>query len=442
VMSYRSYVGGAKTSYSLGVTSYPQTLMMYDIAALQYMYGANYNTNSGNTVYKWNPLTGQMSLNGVGQIAPAGNKIFMTLWDGGGADTYDFSNYATSVSVNLQPGSWSTTSTTQLASLGSGHYAAGNIANALLYNNNTASLIENANGGSAADTILGNSGGNRIKGGAGNDVLNGAGGADIAVFSGMFANYKIVQNTDGSWSVVDLRAGSPDGTDKLWNFEQLQFSDSLRTLGTASSYSSLATELSLVNAAPGISSAPPVASVTEWADKSAYEAANASHSVAGMIRYSDANTLDLHSVSFGPQSTGYIGTFSLEESGVEISGGGGEVGWSFTVSDNAIDHLNVGQTLTQLYTVTIDDGPGGAVAQTITITIIGSGDSVAHAKKAKSNEASVDGFATHLLDDFLHVQTNDHSHDTERDQVPLPSRAESIALLLGAHLDLNHAAGN
>ena len=29
--------------------SYPQTLMMYDIAALQEMYGANYTTNGGNT---------------------------------------------------------------------------------------------------------------------------------------------------------------------------------------------------------------------------------------------------------------------------------------------------------------------------------------------------------------------------------------------------------
>ena len=68
------------------------------------MYGANYNTNSGNTVYKWSPTTGQMSINGVGQGAPAGNKIFMTIWDGGGNDTYDFSNYTTNLSVDLQPG--------------------------------------------------------------------------------------------------------------------------------------------------------------------------------------------------------------------------------------------------------------------------------------------------------------------------------------------------
>jgi len=42
----------------------------------------------------------------------------MTVWDGGGQDTYDFSNYSTGVTVNLAPGSWTTTSATQLANLG------------------------------------------------------------------------------------------------------------------------------------------------------------------------------------------------------------------------------------------------------------------------------------------------------------------------------------
>ena len=63
-MSYRSYVG-APTGYTND--SFPQTLMMYDIAAVQTMYGANYTTNSGDTVYKWSPTTGEMSLNGVGR---------------------------------------------------------------------------------------------------------------------------------------------------------------------------------------------------------------------------------------------------------------------------------------------------------------------------------------------------------------------------------------
>jgi serralysin len=232
VMSYKSYVGSTATSYTNGTYSYPQTLMMYDIAAIQVMYGANFTTNSGDTVYKWSATTGEMFINGVGQGAPGGNKIFMTTWDGGGNDTYDFSNYTTNLKVDLNPGGWTTVSTTQLAALGSGHYAAGNIANALLYQGNLASLIENAIGGAGHDVIIGNVGNNILTGGAGNDVLDGGLGVDTAWYSGLMAQYTWVENADGSWTVSDLRGGSPDGTDTLWNMEYLRFSDALVEIGS------------------------------------------------------------------------------------------------------------------------------------------------------------------------------------------------------------------
>src|SRR5262249_17895256 len=159
--------------------------------------------------------TGTEYINGVAQAAPAGNKIFMTVWDGGGTDTYDFSNYTTALNVDLNPGAWSTICTTQLASLGSGHNAPGNIANAYLFRNNAASLIENVVGGKAADVLTGNQANNQLTGGAGNDILNGSTGTDVAVYSGTSSNYRWTQNGDGSWNVADLRSGSPDGTDRL-----------------------------------------------------------------------------------------------------------------------------------------------------------------------------------------------------------------------------------
>jgi serralysin len=231
VMSYRSYVGGPATAYTVASTSYPQSLMMYDIAALQKMYGANYSTNGSDTVYTWSATTGEMSVNGVGQGTPAGNKIFMTVWDGGGVDTYDFSNYGTNLVVSLLPGGWTTVSTTQLAVLGSGKYAVGNIANALLFEGNPASLIENVIGGSGSDMILGNTAKNGLTGGAGNDVLDGGAGVDTALYTGLFASYWIVENTDGSWTVADQQSGGTDGTDTLWNMELLQFADLLYALG-------------------------------------------------------------------------------------------------------------------------------------------------------------------------------------------------------------------
>lgn len=184
IMTYASYIGALVASgFRNAAYSYAQSLMMDDIAALQALYGANYSINAGSTVYRWDPLTGQQFINGVGQGLPAGNKIFMTVWDGGGVDTYDFAKYATNLYVDLRPGAWSTVSQAQRADLsGDGSkLARGNIANALLHANDARALIENAIGGSGNDSISGNATHNTLSGGAGSDTLNGLAGNDVLI---------------------------------------------------------------------------------------------------------------------------------------------------------------------------------------------------------------------------------------------------------------------
>ena len=134
------------------------------------------HANGGNTTYTWNPDTGASYVNGVLAIAPGGNRIFQTIWDGNGYDTYDLSNYSTNLDINLSPGSHSTFSTAQLAYLGggpNGGYARGNVFNALQYHGDPRSLIEMAIGGSGADRIVGNAAANTLIGNAGNDDLAG-----------------------------------------------------------------------------------------------------------------------------------------------------------------------------------------------------------------------------------------------------------------------------
>lgn len=227
VMTYRKYIGGdASTDSSANVERFsaPQTLMMYDIAALQYLYGANYNTNAGNTVYSWNPATGQMFVDGVPQVAPGGDRIFMTLWDGNGVDTFDLSNYATNLQVDLAPGGWSVFDPAQLAILDTrnGISARGNVFNALMSNNDPRSLIENVIGGSGNDTLTGNSAANVLSGGIGNDRLDGAGGVDFAAYSGVRAAYQI---TRGGAELRVAGSAQMDGIDTLVNIERLRFAD-------------------------------------------------------------------------------------------------------------------------------------------------------------------------------------------------------------------------
>lgn len=242
VMSYRSYVGASTTSgYTNEAYGYPQTYMANDILALQTMYGANYTTQGGTTVYTWSPTTGQEFINGAGQPADNGgaggsaNRIYETIWDGGGVDTYDLSNYTTNLSINLNPGASSLFSSVQLANLGNGHYASGNVYNAYLYNNDARSYIDNAIGGSGNDTIIGNAIANALTGGSGNDTLTGGGGndsiigglgTDTAVYSGNEANYVISYNSSTqTFTVTDQRSGTPEGTDTLTGVEYFQFAD-------------------------------------------------------------------------------------------------------------------------------------------------------------------------------------------------------------------------
>ncbi|MHC9236434.1 M10 family metallopeptidase [Pseudooceanicola sp. 502str34] len=179
IMTYRSYVGDPLNGgYSNEQWGFAQTWMMADIAALQEMYGADYTTNAGDTVYSWNPGSGNTVVDGLISIAPGANRIFATIWDGGGIDTYDLSAYTTGVSVNLTPGEHSVFSSDQLASLGDSNYSRGNIFNALLHDGDTRSLIENAIGGSGNDSLVGNEAANELYGNEGNDTLGGGTGVD------------------------------------------------------------------------------------------------------------------------------------------------------------------------------------------------------------------------------------------------------------------------
>lgn len=179
VMTYKSYPGDPMVGgYSNETWGYAQSWMMLDIAALQYKYGADFTTNSGDTVYSWTPASGDTLVDGGVALSAWANRIFTTVWDGGGTDTYDLSAYSTGVQIDLAPGGASLFSAVQQANLGDGYYAAGNVYNALQYQDDPRSLIENAIGGTGNDTIDGNDANNEILGKFGADTITGGGGND------------------------------------------------------------------------------------------------------------------------------------------------------------------------------------------------------------------------------------------------------------------------
>jgi serralysin len=221
VMTYRGFIGAdSQGGYTNGQFGYAQTFMMYDIAALQHLYGADFGTQGGNTVYTFDPLNGQMFIDGVGQGIPGedgdantplptnGNRIFRTVWDGNGTDLYDFSNYATNQLIDLRPGYWSRMDDQQTAVLDFNTLvrARGNVFNALQYQGDTRSLIENANGGSGADSMRGNAGRNTLDGQGGDDTINGGGEADV--LNGGSGNDRLVGDGPAS-QLPPLPSGDP-----------------------------------------------------------------------------------------------------------------------------------------------------------------------------------------------------------------------------------------
>ena len=208
VMSFRSYVGGALGEYSTEIGGMPQTYMMGDIRALQEQYGADFTTNAGNTVYSWDSQTGDTFINGEKALDPLTNRVFLTIWDGGGIDTYDLRDYASDQTIDLTPGGWSILSDAQRAALGDGHFASGNVYNALQYKGDARSLIENVWAGSGDDAVLGNAASNGIDGGEGNDTLSGGAGDDVIDGGG---GHDLIYGGPGR---DDIRGG--DGNDTLY----------------------------------------------------------------------------------------------------------------------------------------------------------------------------------------------------------------------------------
>ncbi len=260
IMTYSQY-DGANPTTPFDLDSAPSTFMQADIAALQWLYGANYGAAAHNTdtVYTWSFATSESFINGQSMGHPNDDYIYETIWDGGGFDTYDFSNYNSPLSVNLNPGQWIVLDTANheqlvdLAHTGDPDVipAKGNIANALAdpWNpDGTAFLIEKVVGGSKNDIIVGNKANNVLIGGAGFDNIDGGAGTDTVQYYGKFSDYLIQtfkdDSTGGNVYQVFTRGSVTDtGVDTLRNIEFIGFLGDHSTLDVSSSKMTLVSNI-------------------------------------------------------------------------------------------------------------------------------------------------------------------------------------------------------
>lgn len=195
IYTVMSYNDGWQTHPSGEVSGtlygYQGTMMAFDIAALQQLYGANTTFNGGATTY----------------VLPTANEpgtYFSCIWDTGGKDRI-VHNGTEGAAIDLRPAHLGyAPDSGGYISYVAGIYGGFTIANGvvienarggsgddLIHGNNAKNTLEGRGGAdvmhgfAGADKILGGDGSDTMSGGAGSDVLNGGAGPDDIVYYGL-----------------------------------------------------------------------------------------------------------------------------------------------------------------------------------------------------------------------------------------------------------------
>jgi len=193
VMSYTDPYGNSFSSHN------PVTPMLFDILAIQTIYGANMSYRTGNDTYGLND---------------SGVTTARAIWDAGGTDTIDASGLVFGgLTIDLRPG-------------GMMHYGTGTTVIAY------GVTIENAVGSNFNDTIIGNDAANFLNGGMGSDFLSG----------GLSDDTYVVDNF--SDTVIEM---SGQGTDTVLSFVSFALPSNVENLTLAGSSSVNGTGNSLNN---------------------------------------------------------------------------------------------------------------------------------------------------------------------------------------------------
>ena len=209
IMSYNNYRPLFwDTTLHQYITVYPQTPMVSDIAAIQYLYGSNNYYNTGDNTYRFDPAI----------------PFYKTIWDTGGTDTIDLSNFSTNCTIDLTPGNYSSIRYTNQATGPTYYDGSNNLGIAF------GVTIENVMGGTGNDYIIGNNANNIFIGGSGNDTIDGGQSIDTIIFTGKQSNYNITLAGTG-FSIIDTKGS--DGTVTEINVEKLRFPDHTLTIQTA-----------------------------------------------------------------------------------------------------------------------------------------------------------------------------------------------------------------
>jgi serralysin len=197
VMSYNDGWASVQDPYGHGLRSYGYETgpMAFDIAAIQYIYGANTTAHNGDDVYLLPP-------------ADAAGIGWTCLWDTGGTDSIEYAGRL-NTRIDLRPATLDDTPTGGGVVSGvRGVYGGFTVAHGV--------DIENASSGRGNDVLTGNDLVNHLNGNAGNDVISGGDGNDMLMGG---AGRDTMTGGDGMDQFVFANSASRLNIDRITDFE-------------------------------------------------------------------------------------------------------------------------------------------------------------------------------------------------------------------------------
>jgi len=206
--SVMSYQDDMDWSSNLDLTFDPATPMITDVLALQYLYGKNDTTNTGDTVFNLSELA----------------SLYTTLWDADGTDTLDFSSCVEGFSVFMPEKQFSSLIDTKAGfTLANSQISIWDTTGSPLALTWLAGDYENVIGSDYGDFTSDNSLNNFIYSGAGNDYIEAGIGADRIECGSGLDEIELITDIVYASNVVTRNVSSTDAS-QIGTFERVSLS--------------------------------------------------------------------------------------------------------------------------------------------------------------------------------------------------------------------------
>jgi serralysin len=209
-------------------SQYTKTPLLLDMIAIQQIYGFNTTGSSGDDIYGFSSTRGPTYL-----LTDGSDKAVFSIWDSGGVDMLDVSQYTSNQKISLVDASFSDIGgLTKNISIAAGavvENARGGSGDDIITVNYTGNSLwggsgdDQLNGGSGNDRLYGEDGNDILVGGRGDDVMDGGAGSDIAAYLAIRGDYSVSKLADTI--VVRAKAEYSDGVDTIVNVERIDFTD-------------------------------------------------------------------------------------------------------------------------------------------------------------------------------------------------------------------------